>query len=499
MAEMVQTSYNICPNTRSVVAHLKPKFPPNLFAEYSGMYNFTIPTLILKDPDLIKQITVKDFDHFVDHNTFLPEEIDPLWGKNLFALTGQRWRDMRSTLSPTFTSSKMRHMFGLISQSGEQFAKYLLKQEKEIVTIEMKDTFTRFTNDVIANTAFGIECDSLENRDNDFFLMGQDATDLTSFWKGMKIFLHLIFPRLSRYSRVKLFSVKVSNFFNNLVKENIASREKHGIVRPDMIHQLMEARKHGLKHEENQPAHDTGFATVEESEIGKNAKVQKTLITDEDIAAQALIFFFAGFETVSSLMVFVAYELAINPDIQQRLIQEVDEALFSCGGKLTYETLLSLKYLDMVISETLRLWPLTVGVDRVCTKPYTIEPKTPDEIPVHLIEKEVVFIPIYGLHRDPQYYPDPERFDPERFSDENKDNIKPYTYIPFGAGPRNCIGSRFALLETKALFFHILSNFEIIPVEKTEIPVKISRKSFTLCPANGLWLGFKHRTRSLNI
>lgn len=83
-----------------------------------------------------------------------------------------------------------------------------------------------------------------------------------------------------------------------------------------------------------------------------------------------------------------------------------------------------------------------IQMDRQCTKPFIIEPVTPDEKPV-LIEKGIaLYLPFYCIHRDPKNYPDPERFDPERFSEENKKNIKPYTYLPFGAGPRNCIGSR---------------------------------------------------------
>ncbi|XP_063917655.1 cytochrome P450 9e2-like [Zophobas morio] len=118
--------------------------------------------------------------------------------------------------------------------------------------------------------------------------------------------------------------------------------------------------------------------------------------------------------------------------------------------------ILGMKYLDMVISETLRKWPTTFAVDRVCTKSYTIKPQSNYEVPVFLKPKEVIFFPIYGLHRDAHYYPNPEKFDPDRFSDENKMNIKPFTYLPFGLGPRS--------------------------FETTEIPIKLSITSFNLTP-----------------
>ena len=260
-----------------------------------------------------------------------------------------------------------------------------------------------------------------------------------------------------------------------------------------MIHLLLEARKNGIKHDEKL-VQDTGFATVEESEIHKNPKNAKAEITDQDMTSQALLFFFAGFDSVSTLMCFMSHELAVNPDIQKRLIEEVDETRDVCKGQITYGGVLSMKYMDMVVSEALRKWPSSVAVDRVCTKPYTIEAKYPDERPLLLEKNAVVWLPIFGLHRDPNHYPEPECFDPERFNDRNKINIKPYTYLPFGSGPRNCIGSRFALLEIKTLFFYILSHFRIVPVEKTPIPLVISKKKFNLTAEKGFRLGLKRRS-----
>ncbi|KAJ8928367.1 hypothetical protein NQ314_019098 [Rhamnusium bicolor] len=434
-SELMQNAYNQTPGTR-----------------YFGMYQFATPTLVVKDPDLIKHITVKDFDHFTDHRTFVPENSDPLWSKNLLALKGQPWHDMRSILSPSFTSSKMRSMFVLMLECADNFVQNFLKEDKEMIKVEMKEIFTRFTNDVIATTAFGVKVDSIAEPNNEFYLMGKDATTHT-FWKGVVF-------------KLRLFSTKISNFFGQLINDTIKIREERAIVRPDMIHLLMEARKGTQKHEENGII-DTGFATAQESDLGK-AKVTKDL-SNEDITAQALIFFFAGFDTVSTLMSFTAYELAVNQNAQEKLRKEIYATLEECEGQLTYEYLSKMKYMDMVVSETLRKWPSAVATDRGA----------------------LLSIPIFAIHRCPKYYPDPDRFDPERFSDENKGNIKPYTYMPFGVGPRNCIGSRFALLEIKVVLFSILQHFELVPIEKTQIPLEISKKVFPLSAANGFWLGMK--------
>lgn len=148
-----------------------------------------------------------------------------------------------------------------------------------------------------------------------------------------------------------------------------------------------------------------------------------------------------------------------------------------------------------LVSETLRKWPITPFVNRVCTKPYTIAAKNPGENPIDFQELDVIILPIYGLHRDPKYYPDPERFDPERFSSENIAKINPYIYLPFGTGPRKCIGYRFALIETKILFYFILSKFEIVVNGKTQIPVQLCKKSINMTPESGLWIDFKRRNK----
>ncbi|KAK9873666.1 hypothetical protein WA026_023529 [Henosepilachna vigintioctopunctata] len=195
-------------------------------------------------------------------------------------------------------------------------------------------------------------------------------------------------------------------------------------------------------------------------------------------------------------MCFMAHELAVNVDVQMKLIQEIDENRNE-DGVLSYETIANLAYLDMVVSESLRKWPVAVFTDRMVTKPYTIKPELPDEMPLSLEVGDQVIVPIIGLHYDTKYFENPEKFIPERFSPENRKNINPYTYLPFGVGPRNCIGSRFALLEIKAVFFHILSHFEIVPVEKTNIPLQISEKSFNFTSVNGFPLGLKRRQKRI--
>ena len=148
---------------------------------------------------------------------------------------------------------------------------------------------------------------------------------------------------------------------------------------------------------------------------------------------------------------------------------------------------------DISLPETLRLWPPLPIADRECVKSFTIQPSKAGEKPVHLNKGDVIWVPTIAIHRDAGYYPNPSVFDPERFNEENRSKIEPCSYIPFGIGPRSCIGSRFALMEIKILFFHLLDKFQLVTIEKTQIPLKILKGSMNVVTEKGIWVGFKRR------
>ncbi|XP_055699431.1 uncharacterized protein LOC129799506 [Phlebotomus papatasi] len=459
--------------------------------KFYGIFEFRRPLFLVRDPELIKQIAVKDFDHFLDHRLNLDETHDPLFGRNLLSLKGQRWKDMRSTLSPAFTGSKMRTMFQLVSECSSATVDFLEKDVKngKPILMEMKDLFTRFTNDVIATCAFGIKVDSFHEKNNQFYEFGKKASDFSGI-RSLYFFMLLQFPTISKALGISLFTKEFSSFFRNLVWDTIHHRERENIYRPDMINLLIQARKGKLHHEEEgQESLSEGFAVVQETKIGE--AIHQSKFVDDDLTAQCLIFFLAGFDTSSTCMCFTAHELAVNPEVQKKLLLEVDATRESLGGKpLTYEALQKMTYLDMVISESLRYWPPGVATDRKCVKPYRI--KT-DEISCDVKVGEAILIPIVSLHHDPKYFPNPSRFDPERFSEENKHKINPFAYLPFGVGPRNCIGSRFALMETKAIIYYILTKFTFEVSEKTQVPLKLAKAGFALKPEKGFWVDLKPR------
>ncbi|KAF5287154.1 hypothetical protein FQA39_LY16032 [Lamprigera yunnana] len=461
-----------------VLRNIYNKYPNE---RYVGIFNFA-PTLLIRDPELLKTIMIKEFQTFPEHRQFLAKGVDPLWDKNIFAVKGlQKWQKLRSILSPAFSTSKIRNMLPLMKQCSKQFLRHLDKGD--YTEVELKETFTKFANDVIASTAFGVTCDSFLHPDNEFHTMAKEINNLT----GLKnwVFVFNVFAVIVKCLNISFFSKKVSNFFRNIIKQATELRREHDWVRPDILHLLLEAQNKNIKYEEKVDVSETGFATIKESELEKMQENQEYDIDDETLAAQVLILIFAGSDTISNLMSFVLYELAINPDVQEKLRNEVNDAMEKCNYELTYETLMDMKYLDMVITESLRKWPPFTVVDRVTVKPFTIEPKSPDEPVLHLDKGSVVIYSLTSLHMDPKYYPNPDKFDPERFSEENRDKIRPYTFVPFGIGPRNCLGSRFALMESKLILAEIISKFEIVTVSKTLVPMVMSKNHFVPIPDEG--------------
>lgn len=396
---------------------------------------------MVRDPEIIKQIGIKDFDNFEDHQSFTDEKIDSLWGNSLFLMKGQKWRQMRATLSPAFSGSKMRQMYELVLECAVGLVKHQQQriEAKEKLNVEMKDLFTRYGTDVIASCAFGLKIDSFAEPNNEFFIDGKNLSDFTSPLVMLKMVIALVAPKVAQ-----VFKLGLSNSmkFKSMVLDTIEYRTKNNIFRPDMINIMMQVRQGSLKYqaEERLDVSQEGFATVEESDIGKKSVNRKW--NDDEIVAQCFLFFVAGYETTSTMLTFATYELVTNPNIQHKLYEEIANMNDQLDGKpINYESLQKLKYLDQVVCEVLRKWPPLVQIDRVCSKDYVLDDG--GRVKFDVEKGSIFYFPVFGIHHDEKYYENPETFDPERFSDQRKSSILPETYIPFGLGPRNCIGEIF--------------------------------------------------------
>ncbi|KAK7867291.1 hypothetical protein R5R35_002118 [Gryllus longicercus] len=430
---------------------------------FAGVFQSRRPALLLRSPALVKAFLVKDFAHFAHRDMKLDERRDPLTA-NLFTLGGPRWRALRARLTPTFTSGKMKMMFVLMEECAANLVQSLGEPAARAEQVEMKETLAQYATDVIGSCAFGLQINSLGDPDCEFRRMGKKMFEPT-LASALRRFTLIFLPTLAKVLNVSLIGGDVTRFFRAAVRETVALRERHGVLRHDFLHLLLQLRAQG--------AHDA-FE-----------------LTDNLLAAQVFVFFMAGFETTSTTMSFALHELAVNPDVQARLQEEVDAALQETDGRVTYDAVMKMEYLDKVIQETLRKYPPVSTLARGCTAPYRI-PGTD----VTLEKGTRVLVPVFALHRDPAYYPEPERFDPERFSPEQKAQRPPFTYLPFGEGPRICIGMRFGLLQVKTGLAALLARYSFEACERTQEPPRLDPKALVTAAEGGAWLRVRARCPS---
>lgn len=429
-------------------------------APFGGIFIFQRPVALLLDLSLIKRVLTKDFANFNDRGLYFNEKDDPL-SAHLFSIDGKKWKNLRARLTPTFTSGKMKFMYPTVIEVADHFKDALFGLVDGEAELEIKDLLARFTTDIIGTCAFGIECNSLKDPAAEFREMGRKAFEEPRYRASIS-FLIGSFKNVSRFLGLKITREDVLTFFMKVVRETVDYREKNHISRNDFMDILIKLK--------NKKSDEDGLGAL----------------TIEEIAAQAFLFFLAGFETSSTTMTFCLYELAINPDIQEKARQEARKVIQRHDGKFTYESMTEMHYIDQVIHETLRKYPPVSNLTRGTQNDYHV----PDTD--FVIEKGTqVWIPIFGIQRDEQYFPDPEKFDPERFTHDEVAKRDAALWLPFGDGPRNCIGLRFGMMQTRVGLITLLNNFEFSPSSKTNIPLKIKKKGFILAPEGGMWLKLK--------
>lgn len=226
-----------------IILNLYNQFPNERFF---GIFEITHPVFIIRDPELARQITVQHFEHFMNHQGNFEEcDRDSLIGRTLFFSRGQEWKNIRTILTPAFTGSKMRLMHNLIDECVRECVTGI-QERIDLEMVEMKDVFSRFTTNLIATAAFGLKVNSITDRDHAFFQAGKTLTDFNAV-QTLKFFLMDSLPKLMKFIKLKFFHPNLINYFRNVVLSAINYREENNIIRPDMIHLLMQARKGTLE------------------------------------------------------------------------------------------------------------------------------------------------------------------------------------------------------------------------------------------------------------
>nr|CAD7196161.1 unnamed protein product [Timema douglasi] len=448
---------------------------------YGGIFLTSAPSLLVRDPEIIKHVLVKDFAHFHDRIKNINEKVNPL-EENLFFLKGEKWRWLRAKLTPTFTSGKVKVMFQILIDGASEMKKCIEPIVGKQEPLEIRELIAKYTTDIIGAFAFGLQFNSLKDPDSEMRAMSRKLLTPSAKNKFTGIIIKT-FPCLANLLCLTFLDLKISRFFRRVIEETVKYRENQNVVRNDFLQVLIQLKIKGQ-------AGDGPLSGNEEVDEGNRSSQEfgKENMTDGLLAAQCLMILIAGVEESSTTVSFCMYELALNPDIQDRVLQEVGIVLEEHNGSITYEAIQKMSYLDRVLDETMRKYPPVPSLERQCTKSFTF-PGTN-----HVVEKgSNIFIPVYAIHRDPNHYPDPERFDPDRFTEEGKKSRHRFSYLPFGEGPRNCIGKRLGLMQTKVSLVALLSKFRFAPCEKTEIPIVFHSKSPFLRPTEGIWLQVTNR------
>ncbi|XP_034242352.1 cytochrome P450 6k1-like [Thrips palmi] len=449
---------------------------------YVGTYFLLTPLLQLHDPEIIRQVFIKEFQDFNGRGNYCDPEADPLSG-HLFMLGGQPWRNMRVKLSPTFTTGKMRSMFNTISECAGFLREHIEASMKAAgggYEEDVRELVARFSTDVISSVAFGIESNSMKNPDSEFRRMGQAVFD-----PSLEVNIRTLLTFFGR-DIMKAFSIRstpgaIHDFFTRIVDEMVSYRETNKVERADMLNLLIKLKNDGFVPPDN--------STDEKDKSADATPDAKQKLTMKQITAQVFVFFVAGYETTSTTTSFTLYELAKHPDIQKKLIEEVDGVMAKHNGQPTYDAIMEMPYMEMVIQETMRMYPPVPFLTREANVKRTL-PLTD----LTLEKGTTLMIPVIGLHHDPQYWEEPDRYNPLRFTEEAKKARPNMVYIPFGDGPRICIGMRMALVQVKIALSTILSKATVTLAPgmpstprmspRTVVPTPIDGIRLTLTPRN---------------
>uniref|UniRef100_A0A914W278 Uncharacterized protein n=1 Tax=Plectus sambesii TaxID=2011161 RepID=A0A914W278_9BILA len=423
-----------------------------------GTYMFGKPDLIISDLEILRHVLVKDFSHFVNRRRRpgqkVGDESNQLLAKALTVLEGQHWKDVRKTITPAFTTGKMKNMVHIFNEClkilGDIVSEYALEKN----SMDLKNVCGGFTMDTIAKAAFAIDVDTQRDLNNPFTKFAKEIFALKL--KDWRVVLLLLFPetlaKLQSMFNFQLLFAEADAFFTETLTKVMNQRAKQPkAAKPDFLQLLLNA----LESEQGDKS-DIDSEIVHENLNGKRIK-----LTLRETIAQCFLFILGGYETSAVTLHFALYLLALHPDIQEKCVEEVNQVLDDTD-EITYEHVQKLHYIEQVVLETLRMYSPVQRINRECLKDITIDGLK--------IERGVaISAPIYVIHYDEKNYPNPQMYDPDRFTPEAKAQRDPLSYLPFGFGPRNCIGMRFAQMEIKMALAFLIKRFSFTPSDSSAV------------------------------
>ena len=463
-----------------------------------GFYTGAQFNVVVADPDLAKLIQVKDFQYFTDKTPQM-KYFQPSWKINgaLVNACGEKWKQVRGITTPAFSPAKLKAMTPIVDETVNSFLRVIEEKSNSGEELDIYELYHKLIAEVIINCAFGLRTDLQNESDNEFLRAAKDV--LQSKSNRIVFLIFYCFPELQ--STIQLFRSIVHTVQGQLyigpfgvlwkMSADIIKIQKknHGHRICDLLQAMLDSK---FSREELSATREEKLATVYDRTSNQMATPSvnnlKNMdrstggigLTEDEIKANCILFFIAGYESSSTALAYVTHFLVNFPEVQNRLKEEINE-LFEREGKLDYNTITGLQYMEWVFNEAMRLYPPVISATtRMCLSDYKYQGMT---IP----KGAMVAMATHHLHRDPEYWSQPEVFDPMRFSPENRSEIRPGSWQPFGDGPRNCIGMRFAYLIMKLALAKLIFKYRLDKSPRTEIGTLSTKYKFvSMTPKNGV-------------
>ncbi|XP_035890500.1 cytochrome P450 10-like [Anopheles stephensi] len=373
--------------------------------------------------------------------------IRPWLGEGLLISRGRKWQARRKIITPTFHFKILEQFIEIFDQQGNTFVDILRLFAKSGETFDVFPLVTLCALDVICESAMGTKVNAQINSESQYVKAVKEITNLIQL-------------------RIYDFVIRYEFFFR--LSANRRRQRKALAILHGYTDSVIRARRQELntsKSDDQANAHHEDPVGLKKRMAFLDMLLQATIdgrpLTDLEIREEVDTFMFEGHDTTTSAISFLLLSLAKNPDVQERVFNEVRNVVGDDRKQpVTMAMLNDMHYLELVIKETLRLYPSVPMFGRKMLQNTEINGK------IFPAGSNVIMFPFF-LGRDADFFPNPEKFDPERFNVETSaEKTNPYQYVPFSAGPRNCIGQKFAVAELKSLVSKVLRNFEILPSEE---------------------------------